>query len=121
MPDITSQLEHFRITEWHSVLRPGEEESVLVSGEIECEARMHEDPTVNRMMLECTFDIHGEDREVFSIKGVAEAYFSLSARDDDNMDDVITEQCIPVVQKEIGEHVERLTEDLGFAPVKLNR
>jgi len=120
MTEITSKMEHFRITEWHSVLRPDEQEKIEISGGIECEARLHEDPSVKRMMLECSFDIHGEDPEVFSIKGVAEAYFSLSERDEENMDAVITEQCLPTVQRKIESCVSRITEDLGFAPVELN-
>ena len=119
MPNMTSQLECFRISEWHSVLRPNEDERVNISGGMECEVKLHEDPLVNRMMLECTFDLHGEDREVFSIHGVAEAYFSLSERDDDNMDEVIMEQCIPVVQREVEHHIAVITESLGFPPVKL--
>ena len=119
MPDMTCELVKFRITRWQSVLQPRPGVQINIFGDMTCDARLHDDPQENRLLLECRFHIASDDAEVFDIQGEAEAYFSISSRDEEIVDELIETQCVPMAQQEMERRVAQVTEDFGFTPVKL--
>lgn len=117
--EIKVEMTRFRIVEWNSVLRPKKGEKIQITGGMECEAKLPKDTAQTTMLLDCSFDVGGEERERFFITGRAVATFSLSERDDERMNEVIKEQCVPMVQEKVTSCIARVTEDMGFAPVRL--
>ena len=78
------------------------------------ELNIPKDVNDQTFLLSSQFEIHSRnDKDAFNTRIVTDFYFELDRRIDD-YDDVIRQQCLPVIQKEVTTLANKVLSNMGY-------